>query len=97
MIVRLVAAANLFAIGLAASLLSAAPATAATPEEKLATCGWGADAAELTGVKRKAYMAKCTADKDSPRGKTETARSAAKPASAKPAAAKPAMPRPNPQ
>jgi hypothetical protein len=87
MIVRLVAAA-----GIAASLLSIAPATAATPEEKLATCGWSADEASLTGPKRKAYMTKCTADIDSPRGKLETAKSAGKPA-----AAKPAMPKPNPQ
>ena len=73
MIVRLVAAA-----GIAASLLCGAPASAATAEERLITCGFGADELDLTGLKRKAYMAKCTLDQDSPRGKPVSA-PAAKP------------------
>ena len=78
MIVRLIAAAGLITASLAASWLSGAPAYAATPEERLTTCGFGADELNLTGLKRKAYMAKCTVDQDSPRGKPVSA-PAAKP------------------
>ena len=63
MMLRLMAAA-----GLAAFVLGA-PAHAATPKEKMETCNFGADEQKLTGAKRKAYMAKCTANKDAPRGK----------------------------
>jgi hypothetical protein len=61
MIARIFAAA-----GFAAILCG--PASAAT-QDKLATCGWSADEQKLTGHKRRAYMARCTADQDSPRGK----------------------------
>jgi hypothetical protein len=63
MMVRTIAAA-----GLAVFVLSA-PAQAATSKEKIETCAFGADELKLIGAKRKAYMAKCTSDKDSPRGK----------------------------
>jgi hypothetical protein len=56
------------AAGLAAYLL-ATPAVAATNEQKMETCKFGADDQKLEGAKRKAYMAKCMANKDSPRGK----------------------------
>jgi hypothetical protein len=79
MIVRFVATATLIAAGLGALLLSGAPASAASPQEKLETCGFGADELNLTGVKRKAYLAKCTADQDSPRGKPVSAAPAARP------------------
>ena len=78
MIVRLIAAASI-----AASLLSGVPVYAASPQEKMETCGFGADELNLTGVKRKAYIAKCTADQDSPRGK--------------PASTPAAKPKPKPQ
>ena len=42
---------------------------AATPQEKLETCNFGADEKKLTGAARKAYIARCTSDQDSPRGK----------------------------
>jgi hypothetical protein len=63
MMVRMIAAA-----GLAAFVLSA-PAQAATSKEKVETCAFGADELKLIGAKRKAYMAKCTSNQDSPRGK----------------------------
>ncbi len=63
MIVRMIAAA-----GLAAFAFNA-PAQAATSKEKVETCAFGADELKLIGAKRKAYMAKCTANQDSPRGK----------------------------
>ena len=58
-----------FAAGIAASLLFAVPALAATPEQKKETCEFGANDQKLTGAKRKAFMAKCMSNKDSPRGK----------------------------
>jgi len=64
MIVRVALAA-----GVAASLLFAAPASAATAEQKKETCEFGANDQKLTGAKRKAFMAKCMSNKDSPRGK----------------------------
>lgn len=62
------------AAALAAALLHltpafVAPAVAATPQEKLDTCNFGADEKKLTGAARKAYIARCTSDQDSPRGK----------------------------
>ena len=64
MIGRLIVAASL---GFA--FLSASPALAATAEQKLETCNFGADEQKLTGAKRKSFMAKCTSNADSPRGK----------------------------
>jgi hypothetical protein len=56
------------AAGFAAYLL-ATPAVAATNEQKMETCKFGADDQKLEGAKRKVYMAKCMSNKDSPRGK----------------------------
>jgi hypothetical protein len=54
------------------------PASAVENQEKYATCGWHAEELKLTGHKRRAFMKRCTADEDSPRGKPVGA--AAKPA-----------------
>jgi hypothetical protein len=43
-------------------LCAAAPASAATKEQKTETCTFGADDAKLEGAKRTAYMAKCMSD-----------------------------------
>ena len=64
MTVRLIAAA-----GLAASFGFATPVFAATPQEKMETCKFGADDQKLEGPARKAFMAKCMSNKDSPRGR----------------------------
>jgi hypothetical protein len=53
-------------------------AFAATSQEKIETCTFGADEAKLTGAKRTAYMAKCTSNKDSPRGKATPSAAAPK-------------------
>jgi len=59
------------AAGLAAVMLLApqASALAATSKQKAETCKFGADDQKLTGAARKAFMAKCMSNKDSPRGK----------------------------
>ena len=59
----------IFAIGLAAAMLTAAPAVAATAQQKKATCEFGADDQKLQGAARKKFMANCMANRDSPRGK----------------------------
>ncbi len=63
MMARLIAAAGL------AVFLFSVPAVAATSKEKQETCNFGADDQKLAGAKRKAFMAKCMSNKDSPRGK----------------------------
>jgi psiF repeat len=57
------------AIGLAASFALVTPAVAATAQQKKETCTFGADDQKLTGAKRKAFLAKCMSNADSPRGK----------------------------
>ena len=61
------------AAALAATLFHVSPVLAATPQEKLETCNFGADEKKLTGAARKSYLARCTADRDSPRGKPQAA------------------------
>lgn len=49
-------------------LLLATPASAATQAQKMETCKFGADDAKLDGAKRKAFMAKCMANRNDKRG-----------------------------
>ena len=49
-------------------LLLASPASAATNEQKMETCKFGADDQKLAGAKRKAFMAKCMANRNDKRG-----------------------------
>lgn len=80
-------------------LCAAAPATAATAEQKKETCTFGADDAKLEGAKRKAFMAKCmsnanyeaAARKDAM--KKTGAKAAKKPAAAPAATPDPAVPK----
>ena len=58
--------------GLAAPFLFVAPAFAATPQQKMETCTFGADDQKLAGTKRKAFLSKCMSNADSPRGKPVT-------------------------
>jgi len=60
----------MIAAGLTGALLGGAAAQTATPQQKMETCNFGADDKKLTGAARKSFMAKCMADKDSPRGKS---------------------------
>ena len=64
MMARLTVAAALMAV-----LLHVTPTLAATSQEKVDTCNFGADEKKLTGAARKSFIARCTADRDSPRGK----------------------------
>lgn len=55
----------------AASLaLSSPPSQAATPSQKAATCKFGADDQKLQGAARNAFLKKCMANKNDPRGTT---------------------------
>jgi hypothetical protein len=81
-------------------LCAAAPASAATNEQKTETCTFGADDAKLEGAKRKAYMTKCmsnanyeaAARKDAMK-KTGAKSATKKPAMAPAAATDPAAPK----
>jgi hypothetical protein len=44
------------------------PAAAITAKEKMATCKFGADDQKLQGKPRTAFIAKCMANKNDPRG-----------------------------
>ncbi len=48
--------------------LPSAPAGAATPKQKAATCKFYADQQKLAGPKRAQFMAKCTSNRNEPRG-----------------------------
>ena len=60
---------SMVAAGLAVSFLLGSHAFAATSQQKAETCKFGADDQKLEGAKRKAFMAKCMSNKNSPRGK----------------------------
>jgi hypothetical protein len=60
--------ARLVLIGALPLLLLATPASAITAKEKQETCKVGADSQQLTGAKRKTFMAKCMSNKNDPRG-----------------------------
>lgn len=70
-------------ISLLPLLLLASPASALTKAEKAETCKFGADDQKLEGAKRKAFIAKCMANRNDKRGP------AVKPPTKKPAAKKP--------
>ncbi len=54
-----------------AAYVLATPAVAATNEQKMETCKFGADDQKLDGAKRKAFMAKCMSKKNDARGPAE--------------------------
>ena len=78
-------------IALLPLLLLASPASAATAAQKAETCKFGADHQTLTGAKRKAFIAKCMANRNDKRG---PAASAKKPGAQRLGAAKPAQQQP---
>ena len=69
-------------------LLLVGPANAATKEQKMETCKFGADDQKLAGAKRKRFIANCMANRNDKRGP------AGKPSAKKPMAKKPAGPKP---
>jgi hypothetical protein len=56
------------AIVMLAACSLAAPSYAVTPKDKMATCKFGADDQHLQGKARGAFMKKCMANADEPRG-----------------------------
>jgi len=73
-------------IGLLPLLLLASPASAATKEQKMETCKFGADDQKLEGAKRKAFIANCMSNRNDKRGPAVAAK---KPAAKKPMAGPP--------
>jgi hypothetical protein len=61
-------AAVLFAAAVLALLTPSDPAAAVTAKDKMATCKFGADDQKLTGAARNAFMTKCMANRNDPRG-----------------------------
>jgi hypothetical protein len=57
--------------GLTAIFLFTGPTFAVTSKQKMETCKFGADDQKLEGAPRKAFMAKCLSNANSPRGKPE--------------------------
>jgi hypothetical protein len=51
------------------AVLPSAPSFAVSAKDKMATCQFGADDQKLEGAARKAFMAKCMANRNDPRGK----------------------------
>jgi hypothetical protein len=51
-----------------AVVLPCAPCCAISSKDKMATCKFGADDQHLQGKERAAFIKKCTANKDEPRG-----------------------------
>ena len=56
------------AAAMLAIMLPSSPSFAVTAKEKMATCKFGADDQKLTGKARAAFINKCMANKDDPRG-----------------------------
>lgn len=48
--------------------LPSAPSFAITPQDKMATCKFGADDQKLQGAARAAFIKKCMSETDDPRG-----------------------------
>ena len=55
-------------ISLLPLLLLVGPASAATKEQKMETCKFGADDQKLEGAKRKTFIANCMANRNDKRG-----------------------------
>lgn len=68
----------------AVAVLPGAPATAATPKQKAATCKFYADQQKLAGAKRTQFMGKCLSGKNDPRGSGVGKPGAAGPGGAEP-------------
>jgi hypothetical protein len=54
--------------GLLAALVSGTPSFALTPNQKMATCKFGANDQKLTGAARAKFIKNCMANKNDPRG-----------------------------
>ena len=75
-------------IALVVPVLLAAPASAATKEEKMETCKVGAESQNLTGAKLNAFIKRCMAAGNyEPPARKDAMKKTKKPAAKKPAAA----------
>jgi hypothetical protein len=54
--------------GLLSLLVPAAPAFAVTPQQKMATCQFGADDQKLEGKERVKFIKNCMSSRNDPRG-----------------------------
>jgi hypothetical protein len=61
---------SLFIAAVFIAALPSSPSFAVSAKEKMATCKFGADDQKLAGKARSAFMAKCMANKNDPRGGT---------------------------
>ena len=59
---------SLFIAAVLLTALPSSPSFAVSAKEKMATCKFGADDQKLAGKARSAFMAKCMANKNDPRG-----------------------------
>jgi hypothetical protein len=57
-----------FVSALLMAILPAAPSSAVSAKDKMATCKFGADDQKLQGAARASFMKKCMANRDDPRG-----------------------------
>jgi hypothetical protein len=64
----LLAGFSALSVGAMVVILVPAAAGAATPKQRAATCRFYADQQKLAGPKRAEFMAKCTSNKNEPRG-----------------------------
>lgn len=68
-----------FAAALAIALLPSGPSFAVSSKDKMMTCKFGADDQKLKGPARDAFMKKCMANRDDPRGTGSASGAAAPP------------------
>jgi hypothetical protein len=66
-----------FVAAMLTALLPSIPASAVSAKDKMATCKFGADDQKLAGAARTAFMKKCMANRDDPRGPAPGAKPAA--------------------
>jgi hypothetical protein len=57
-----------FLAAIVVAVLPSAPSFAVSPKDKMATCKFGADDQKLAGAARAAFLKKCMANRDDPRG-----------------------------
>jgi hypothetical protein len=57
-----------FAAAILLVTMPGSPSFAVTPKDKASTCKFGADDQKLQGAMRSAFMKKCMANKNDPRG-----------------------------
>jgi psiF repeat-containing protein len=68
-----------FIVAMLTVMLPSIPAHAVSAKDKMATCKFGADDQKLQGAARNAFMKKCMANRDDPRGPAGAAAGASPP------------------